>query len=156
MKLLINNLGKTLIAVVVGLLAILLISTVFVPGVRDLIGTVFPSETNFIDNSGGAPALTLSCAKTAVEVTAGESIDLFAGITAKSSDNEDLIIQLTEDYAKVLEERSHVFVYKLDEKSNPIALKSQINTSEPGKWMVIYLVDDGVECVSTMVSYTVK
>lgn len=156
MKLLIDNIGKTLLAVVVVVLALVLVSTVFIPGVRSFVGTIFPNETNYIDKSDGTASVTLTSTKKNVDLSVGDTVNLFADITALSSKNENIISQLTEDYEKLVEERSHVFVYKINSDNASPVLTSEIVTTAPGEWAVLYLLNDASETVSLKVLYTVR
>lgn len=161
MKLVIEQLGKVILAVIAVALVLTLVITVVVPAVGNFVGMIFPNETNYVDKSDGASALTLSCAEETVYVAVGETVDLdkqieLAGITALSGKNENLIPQLTEDYEKPYFDRSHVFVYQTDDKGTSASLKPQIDTVAKGNWTVIYMVDDGVENASIKVSFIVR
>lgn len=155
MKLLIDNIGKTLIAVVVAILAVVLISTVFIPGVRNFVGILFPNETNYIDTNTDTASITLTSTKTNVDLSVGDTVNLFDTVTALSSTKENIVSQLTEDYEKPVEERSHVFVYKINNDNSSPVLATEIDTSVPGKWAVLYLLNDASETVSLKISYTV-
>lgn len=155
MKAVVNNLGKALLAVIVVALAVILISSIMLPGVRDFVGTVFPDETNYVDRSHTSSELTLSCASEIVSVAKGDTADIFTGITALSKDNENILSQLTEDYEKPVEEREHVFIYKLND-DNSSKLVSKIDTSVGSRWAVFYLLNDTAESVSLKVIYTVN
>lgn len=153
MKLVINNLGKILIVAVVVALFFVLVSSVFIPGIRNFVSDVFPDETNYIDSAEGPTSLTLTCTNEDVQATAGEAIDIFSNITALSGDNENLISQLKDDCEKAVSEREHVFIYKTNE-DNTNVLQPQIDSNLRGKWTVFYILKDGSESASLKVTYT--
>ena len=156
MKFTFNSLGKILVAISAVAVIFVLISAVFIPGVRGFVSNIFPSETNYIDGKYSSVAPKLEASSDKVEVAVGSSVDIFANITAVSSDNEDLKEQLINDYNdKTMEEREHVFIYKIN-ADNTSTLVSAIDPSVAGKWAVIYLLNDNSKDVSLKVSYIVK
>lgn len=150
MKLVINNFGKILIAVVAVTLALTLLSTVLFPGLRSFVATVFPNETNYTEPAPEEDNVPVQI-NVGTEVT---SDVIFSGISALSGVNENLISQLQDDYAKAINERKHVFIYKINgDTGNTLAEK--IDSSQPGEWAVIYVLNDAKNTVSKKVLYTV-
>ena len=154
MKLIVNNLGKFLVVALVVALVLTFIVTALLPGLRSFASTVFIKETNYEEKTSFSSAPTLSAANEHVEISIGDEVNLFENITAQSKSGADLSGQLTEDYAKAVDERTQVFVYKINPNKSK-SLAAAIDTSCSGDWVVFYLVKDGRESAILKVSYAV-
>ena len=156
MKLLTTFLGRIILAASVVMIVLTFISAIFVPAIKNFSSATMPSEKNYvINNSGDSEAFTLSCTKSVYEmlVTDGsEEIDIFADITAISSDNVDLVPLLKSDYEKPLNERTNVFIYKIN-NDGTVVLSSKIDSTSVGDWAVFYVLEDGSERETLKVNY---
>ena len=155
MKFIINHLGRFIVVAIVAALVLAFIPGVFLPSMQNLMSDVFVGEKNYIDTTAGLAPPVLSCSSEKVVLAVGDTVDLFSNITAKSSSGENLISQLSNDYAKDLAARKQVFVYRTN-FNGANSLASEIDTSEAGKWVVIYLLYDGAEHAILKVPYVVK
>lgn len=162
MKFVIENLVRLLVTAFAAALVLTSIYAFLLPVMGDLLPDVFGrKETNLdvVVASETKPNIgpELTCIEMPVMVQQGSTVDLFnpVNITAKSSSGENLINQLTLDYAKDVDYRDHVFIYKVN-ADNSYTLTSSINTSKPGKWVVVYLVTDEFGSDSSKITYVVN
>lgn len=155
MKLITENLGKIIVALMVTSLLLFLLATIFVPGVREFTLNLFPSETNYIVNEVNEKSPVITCEKSSVSVAVGDTVDLFAGISAKSADGDNLISQLTSDFDLPVDKRTCVFVYLCNDNETK-TLMSNIDTSFPGEWKVFYQLSDNNGSARLSVDYSVK
>lgn len=154
LKQIVNSVGRFLVVAVVATIILTLIASVLLPSLRSFFSDAFIAETNYVEKGNRPSAPTLTCSSEKISLTVGETVDLFSNITAKSSSGEDLMVQLTEDYAKSVEERDQVFVYKVNGDESH-TLVSEIDASRSGNWVVFYLIKDGKENALLKVPYTV-
>ena len=154
MKTISTALGKFIIVAAAAVLIFAFITSALMPYVRDYFSVMFPKEQNYIISEGNPAALTLSCSSDVIKFPVGSGVNIFANITAKTSDNENLISQLTEDYAKDVNERTQVFVYKINSDGSAV-LSEQIDTSVKGEWTVLYIIKNNSEIASLKVTYMI-
>ena len=156
MKLLSTSLGKIIVACAAALIILGFVSTLLVPSIQDFSSKVFPSEKNYIIDNENHENLTLTCTESVVKLLIDDDADatIFANITATSTKSGNLITQLTEDYENPVNERTHVFVYQT-KKDGTNVLSSSIDTSAPGKWAVLYVLNEGSERAVLKINYIV-
>lgn len=142
MKLIFRTIGQFLLAGIVAAMILTLISSLFIPAVRDFVGQVFPKETNFIVDQSTENTPTLTATETVVSIPASAyaSYDPLDGITALSSDGDNLISQLEQDLEKPKEERTHIFIYSLTDSGQ--VLCDEIDRTSSGNWKIFYIVSD--------------
>lgn len=151
MKLLTTSLGKIIVAASAVIIVLTFISLVFLPKVQEFAGGVLPDEKNYLINNN-SDAFTLFCTEDVYELLKDDVVDIFSGVTALSSEGEDLVPMLREDYEKPLEEREHVFVYKINSDGTATP-ETAINSTVVGDWSVLYVLKDGLERTTLKVDY---
>lgn len=154
MKLIVNHLGKIVIALVITSLSLTLLFGILVPALRDNVPSMLPDERNYVVNETGEGKPTLTSSAESVTVSVNAYLNIFSRITALSCDGENIISQLKDDYARPLNERTKVFVYEVTH--GPRVLANEINTSYPSKWVVFYILDDGDYVNTLSVTYNVE
>ena len=152
MKLISTTLGKLIVALAAVTVILVFVAVVFIPKVKEFSSGVLPEDKNYVINSGNSESFKLVCTEDVYEMPVGDSVDIFADITALSSDNEDLLPLLKADFQKPLSQRKHVFVYKINEDGVAV-LAEKVDSSYVGEWAVVFVLNDGSERATLKVNY---
>lgn len=142
MKLISTTLGKLLVATAAVLIILGLIVASFLPGIRDFYVNVFPDEKNHIIRDSSEDSI-LHLKEDFVVMNVGDPVNnaaIFDNFLASTTEEQEMIEQLKADCDKAIDERTQVFIYKV-QNDGSVVLEDEIDSSSPGKWTVFFIVD---------------
>lgn len=142
MKLISTTLGKLLVATAAVLIILGLIATPFLPGIRDFYVNVFPNEKNHIIRDSSEESI-LHLKEDFIVLNVGDPVNnalIFDNFIASTTEEQAMIEQLKADCDKAIDERTQVFIYKI-QNDGSMVLKDEIDSSSTGKWTVFFIID---------------
>lgn len=143
MKLISTTLGRLIVAVAAVILVFVFVSSSFLPAIQDFYNKVFPNEKNYISDNIAEPSIRFI--KERFVFSVGASVDssiIFDNLITSDQESRDFVELLKSDYAKPLNERAYVFVYKVLDDGT-LTLSDTMDSSTTGCWTVLLIIEDG-------------